>query len=451
MTFRATILKTLIDYHLWDFQSRLILAVSGGCDSMAMFHVLRLLAPNPTHQLVTAHIDHAVRKESADDAEFVEQTSIAAGIPFICIRLKNPDPPQGVSAEQYWRTERYKILHNIRTKTSAVAIATAHTATDHIETILMRLVTGAGPRGFLGIRLARTDGIIRPLLHVTRDEVKAFTDRHAIRWTEDISNKDISRPRNAIRKQVLPALRRINREAERNAVRSSILLANEDSFLSRQALDLLARSNWNDALPAMLDRNVFSGEPDVIVKRCATALNHSTGSRYTYRINETHIQALTDCLNGNRPFCPLPGSGKAIVKGHKILLLPGVSQADRLRIKELNGEGTFQIGAYSITVAFSPKNDHESDEILLANMFIRTRRPNDIFKDIDSSRSERLSEIFRRRRIPTEIRSLLPLIVNSDGEVIWISDPFCISEVSVCIDKNRCLKLTCKPISAIRC
>lgn len=450
MTFRAAILKTILDYKLWDFQSRLILAVSGGRDSMAMFHAIRFLTPDPAHQLVTVHIDHAVRPESAEDAEFVEQASIDAGIPFVGIRLKNSRPPKGVSAEQHWRVERYKILHDMCAKTGAVAIATAHTATDHVETILMRMVTGAGPRGFLGIRLVRKDGVIRPLLHVTREEVTAFADKQKICWREDSSNRDISRPRNAIRKNILPTLKQINQEAERNVVHSSMLLADEDLFLSDYALKILARSNWNNALPALLDLSAFEDGPNVIIRRCAAALYSSFGPQHNFRVTETHLQALAECLTGNRSFCPLPGGGKAIVKNRTLLMLPGVCHTDRFREIRLLEEGTFRIGAYSVTISHHSDGNFETEKMNLTNASIRTRRSNDRFKH-PNTRTERLSEIFRSRRIPLEIRPLLPLIVDQHDEVVWSADPFRISEIGVCLHKNRWIKLTCKPISAIRC
>lgn len=449
MTFRASIYQTILDHNLWDFRSRLVLAVSGGCDSMVMLHVLRFLAPDPTRQLAVVHVDHGARRDSADDAEFVEQETIMAGIPFISIRLTQSVPPRGVSAEQYWRTERYRILHGMRIRAGAVAIVTAHTATDHLETVLMRLITGSGPRGFLGIRVIRNDGIIRPLLRVTRDEVVEFAVATGVRWREDSSNLDTSKPRNAIRKHVVPALRMINPEADRNAVRSSAMLASEDALLSSQSLNLLARSNWNHAMPVMLDAAVFRTVPDTLANRCAAALYDSIGSQEEFRVETAHIQALANCLTGLRLSCPLPGGGRAWFKDGKILLVPGVCREDLLRELALPVEGSFRIGAYLIG-ACGISAVENTGRLPAACGFIRTRRPGDRFREESGARTHCLSEIFRVRRIPARIRSMLPLIIDQDGQVVWIPDPFHVSETCVQTLKNRWIKLTCKPISAIR-
>jgi tRNA(Ile)-lysidine synthase len=449
MTFRASIVQTILDYSLWDFRSRLILAVSGGCDSMVMLDVMRFLAPDPMRQLAVVHVDHGVRHVSADDAAFVEQETAGAGIPFTSIRLRRSDPPRGISAEQHWRTERYRVLHTMRAQSGAVAIATAHTATDHLETVLMRLITGTGPRGFLGIRANRNDGIIRPLLRVTRDEVAGFAASTGIRWRDDSSNRDTSKPRNAIRTHVIPVLRHINPEADRNAVHSSTMLANEDTLLSNLAMDLLARSNWNRAMPVMLDAAVFGEAPESLVNRCAAALYDSIGSRDDYRVETSHIRALSYCLTGSRPFCPLPEGGRAWYKDGKILLVPGVCREDLFREIALPVTGSFRIGAYSIT-ACGISDNQSTSAIPEGGGTIRTRRPGDTFRDRRRARTQRLSETFRLHRVPARIRPLLPLLIDQQGRAVWIPDPFRFSEICVPALKKRWIKLTCKPISAIR-
>lgn len=129
---------------------------------------------------------------------------------------------------------------------------------------------------------------------------------------------------------------------------------------------------------------------------------------------------------------------------------PGVCHTDRFREIRLLEEGTFRIGAYSVTISHHSDGNFETEKMNLTNASIRTRRSNDRFKH-PNTRTERLSEIFRSRRIPLEIRPLLPLIVDQHDEVVRSGSILFGYRRYNCLHKNRWIKLTCKPISAIRC
>jgi tRNA(Ile)-lysidine synthetase-like protein len=451
MNFYSAVLKTIVKNSLWDFESRLLLAVSGGRDSMAMFHTFIALTPEPEKSLIVAHIDHGIRPESADDAAFVEDISCDAGVPFVCIKLPSALPPENCSPEQFWRCERYRLLKQIQLSCGAKAIATAHTATDHLETLLLRISSGTGPRGFLGIRLKRMDGVIRPLLNVTRWDVADFADTSGLSWRDDVSNYDDSRPRNALRKHVVPVLRNLNPSVEALSVTASNLLADEDAYMSRQALLLLERADWKKTLPAKLDSAIFQTAAEPIIRRSATALYHDIAPKH--RLSHAHVTALSQCLKGESRKCPLPKDMLACHSNrhNSVFLIPFVTPEDRFCEVSLSSEGNFIVGAFKIGLKKIAPNRIPSREVAATgNPVLRTRRANDVYLDFTNGIEIRLSEFFRTENILVNLRPILPLLVCNQNRVLWVADPFTKSQINVFIRKNTVFRLTCNPLSAIK-
>lgn len=447
MSVPSTILHTLIRHRLWDLESPLLLAVSGGCDSMVMMHVFSRLASGS--RLFVAHIDHAVRPGSAEDGVFVESESRSLGLPFICRRLAAGIPPSGQSPEAYWRSERYRILLETMHQMGAVAVATAHTASDHFETVLLRLTAGSGPRGLLGIRIRRDDGVIRPMLELTREQVRAYAGTSGLRWREDESNADLQRPRNAIRARVIPVLREINPSADLAVLRGSMLLAGEDAVLSCEAHALLETAGWKQSLPALLDINPFKTAPFPMVLRAAAAIHQTISRICGSRSESAHLEALAKCLCGRQPRCPLPCGGSATSVRNGLLLMPGIP-ADALATEvQLPVSGSVRMGGFWLETT-EPGSGHDFDRSLLKGVLLRTRRPGDIFLDSISGRKISLSEHMRLQEIPVPVRRILPVMTDIDGRIIWIAGPFTRSETAA-EDLTGCrLILTCRPVWEIR-
>ncbi|MBN1878754.1 tRNA lysidine(34) synthetase TilS [bacterium] len=453
MSLRALVLQTLADHRLWDFRSRLVLAVSGGCDSMVMLNVLHALAPDPRSQLVVAHVDHNVRPGSANDAAFVEAAANTLEIPFICRKLTRGQAPSGLSSEAYWRRERYAILLDIRKQVEASAVATAHTATDHLETVLMRLTVGAGPRGFLGIRIRRNDGVIRPMLGITREEIISYAESTGIRWREDESNRDMRRPRNSIRSRVIPVLRTINPDVDRAVLRGSQLLAEEDALLSMQAHTILGAAGWKSLIPAMLNPDAFLSKPDSLVLRCAAALFDALIEVSGGRAEFSHIRALALCLSGKAHACRLPGGGQARRIPAGLLIIPGIPAEARIQDAEIPFATARQIGAYNVVceevpVPLEQPDDSETRVILdTLPVRIRLRRSND---RMAAGSQPRLSEYWRIHKVPAPLRALLPVVADSGSRIVWTAEAFKPSSVFLEESGGKRYLLTCRPVWAIR-
>jgi tRNA(Ile)-lysidine synthase len=186
--------------------SRVLVALSGGADSVALLHLLG--DPSLGLELEAAHVHHAARRAEANrDAEFCHLLCGRLGIPFHLLRIAvEPAPREG--REAAWRRLRYAALLELAARRSLAAVATAHHRDDVAEGVILQLLRGAGPRALAGIATATESGIIRPLLPWARAEIAGWLRARAIAWIEDSSNADLGHLRNRVRHVVLPELRR---------------------------------------------------------------------------------------------------------------------------------------------------------------------------------------------------------------------------------------------------
>lgn len=442
-----SVIDTVNKHRLWNYKDPLILAVSGGRDSMVMLDIFSKLAPDPQNQLIVAHVDHNSSHTSNETAAWVDQAACRYGLP--CVRYSIPPWRRAdkCSIESYWRTNRYKALQDIRSITQAAAIASAHTASDQLETILFRVISGTGPRGMLGVRHHREDQVIRPMLGVTRQEVTDYARARALTWLDDPTNKDLSKPRNALRQKVIPILTQINPQAPRNAVRLSSLLAQEDTILSQMAFDVLEEAGWTHSIPVALDCRILAKTDPVIVRRCAAAIY--TSIHADHRVTTAHIDNLVTCITGRQRHCPLPRGFNASCHGEQTVIVPGMKHFDQINVIESVPTRHFSTGAYNIEVS---RTSGETPDIKISDdrFSIRTRRSGDQWCDPITGVRRKISEQMRIKRIPIPIRKILPLLVSGENSIVWFPEPFRSDSVIIQKEFDSLLKLTCQPRSAIR-
>ena len=197
---RATVAR----HRLLAHGDRVLVAVSGGADSVALLHALGCLRPEHGLTLAVCHVHHGLRPDADRDAGFVETLAARLGCPVVVERVVVPHRPDR-SFEAAARTVRYAALERVARRMGASRIALGHTADDQAETVLMRLLQGAGPRGLAGIPIRR-GRVIRPLLAADRPAVLAHLALHDLPHVEDATNRDPKPLRNRIRHELLPLL-----------------------------------------------------------------------------------------------------------------------------------------------------------------------------------------------------------------------------------------------------
>jgi tRNA(Ile)-lysidine synthase len=216
----------------------ILVALSGGADSVALLLLLRDSHAGPLHAI---HVHHHARGDDADDdAAFCAELCSSAGVPM---ELAHIDPvlrPAGSSPEAWWRAERYRLFEEARQRLGVAVVATAHTLDDQAETVLLKLLRGAGPRGAAGIR-ERIAHLIRPLLGARRADLREWLSRRGQAWREDPSNADPSRPRAWVRGELMPRLAARFPSAQEHLAAFAEALRHDEAWLAA-ALD--ERGHW---------------------------------------------------------------------------------------------------------------------------------------------------------------------------------------------------------------
>lgn len=235
--------------------AHILVAVSGGADSMALLHALHAGAKCSRWRLTVAHLHHGLRGKAADaDSDFVRDT--AAGLKLPCIvgraRVATLARRRHVSIEMAGRAARYAFLARAARRAKADVIATAHTANDQAETVLLKLLRGAGRAGLSGIPAeSRLHGcrVVRPLLDCSRDAIVSYLRAVSFPWREDISNADRAMLRNRVRHELLPLLEReFNPRIRETLARTSRIFAAEDVWLEDLTAGLVRHCEQHDRL-----------------------------------------------------------------------------------------------------------------------------------------------------------------------------------------------------------
>ncbi len=190
-------------HNLWEKGETIILGVSGGSDSMVLFHVFSILAKKEDLKLIVAHVNYGFREDSYKDEQIVRDFTEKIGIP--CEVLSNFKLDEKDCNENKWRQVRFDFFSQIKEKYNADKIALAHTKNDQAETLLLHLLRGSGLNGLSAMRYKRDD-IIRPLLDVKREEILKYIEENSIKFATDSSNKDTKFLRNKVRLELLPYL-----------------------------------------------------------------------------------------------------------------------------------------------------------------------------------------------------------------------------------------------------
>jgi len=249
--------KTIADSALLERGDHLLAAVSGGPDSVALLWTLALLSFEYDLRLTTAHLNHGFRDAEAQGEEaFVH--SLCAGMGINCISktvdIRALKKGSGKSLEEVGREQRYRFLDEAAQTCGAKKIATGHHLDDQAETVLINLLRGSGLEGLKGIVPVREGRIIRPLLHIGREEILEFLNREGLPYIMDSSNSNLHFLRNRIRHQLIPELTaRYNPAIVRGLSHTAEIIRREDDYLQAAVRQVLIR--WG----------VVPGEADMLL------------------------------------------------------------------------------------------------------------------------------------------------------------------------------------------
>jgi tRNA(Ile)-lysidine synthase len=407
-------------YRRWGLEGgSVLLAVSGGADSSALLVGTARVRERLALQVEVATLDHGLRPEARDEVEAVARLAARWGLPCH-VRLLHLTSGPGLEARA--REARYAALEKVRRERGLQVVATAHTATDQAETLLMRLVRGTALRGAAGIHPSRRF-LVRPLIEHTREEVEAFLLEQGVSFVSDPMNVDPAFLRTRIRHEVLPVLARAAGFPVVPRLATFARLAAEDEAL----LGELANGAWSRLVLAegSLDAvGVRALEPP-LRRRVLARLLAEAGAE----VDDASLSRALRAVETGRPVTLRGGQRRGGLQLHtaggRVRCVRRPDPCAPPRELVLIGEGAtgLQEGTgWRFTVAPTPPPPGTLGLPLPEEtrwpLIVRTRRPGDRVRGPAGSR--KLQDVLVDRRIPAERRDVLPVVTDTGGALLWV-------------------------------
>lgn len=433
----ARVRDTIRKFDMLNICDKIVVAVSGGYDSMALLHVMKMMQKEYNLQLYAAHVNHMFRGAEADeDAAFVANICKAWEIPCFVTRINVPVimRERRLSAQEAAREVRYHFLKHIAAVTGSNKIAVGHNADDQAETILMRFIRGSGPEGLTGIPAVRC-GIIRPLIENFRIDIAKYCQEWGIETREDSTNKKSVYLRNRMRHNLIPHLERdYNNQLRKNLVILGEILQGEELYWAGIVEKELVRTVlWQEETPYIqIER--FNALPKALQRRMLRAVFQRKGIT---GVGFIHVEEVRDLLArgsvGASLHLPgnwrvvrhythvslekvMPNGGEAIILPAPVLLkVPGTVRLPAVKLVAEITVGT----AGECTGGWGGKVGLFDLEKLHSPLYVRTRRPGDRFFHAGIGHRKKLKEYFIDRKIPRAERDRILLVTHGE-DILWI-------------------------------
>lgn len=280
-------LQTVERHNLIPGGSTVLVAVSGGADSVALLHLIRAAARRKGWCVRAFHLNHRLRVAATEEEEFVRSLCLNWGVSLHVgyADVAGEARKRHRSIEETAREVRYRLLEEARQQLGCHCVALGHNADDNLETVIMNLVRGAGLRGLAGIPVCRWP-FVRPLLDIERQRIRDYLRARCVDWKEDESNLDQRFTRNMIRAQIVPLLRVLNPTVVQTVRRVGQLLRAEDEFLDDRATKVLRRVCQHTEEGVVFDTDRMGSYNRVLIRRMLRQLVPELDAGATERVLE---------------------------------------------------------------------------------------------------------------------------------------------------------------------
>jgi tRNA(Ile)-lysidine synthase len=365
---RVAIAITL--HHVFEPGERVVVAVSGGPDSLALLSVLREIVPAFPLHLTVAHFDHGWRAESQADRDFVASMASTWGYDFRTARAADDMS----HTENAARAARYAFLRQTAADSNSTAIALGHTQDDQVETLLLHLLRGSGSKG-LGAMRRRDGDLARPMLDISRTEIEAYLAQLHLTPIRDATNDDPRFTRNRLRQQLMPAIDAFDPAARDLLARTADILSEEDRFIEAQL------ANLPDDIAT--NRDAFARLPAALQRRVIRRLVPDAGFLEVERLRR-----------GDEPKPPAAATTPLRVAVRTCSCDPAAFKARD------------QVG-------------HLDADLVQLPLTVGNRKPGDRMHALGLTQPKRLQDILVDARVPRHLRDTLPLVSDRE-EIVWI-------------------------------
>ncbi|PSL42271.1 tRNA(Ile)-lysidine synthase [Salsuginibacillus halophilus] len=421
-------------HHLFESGDNVLVAVSGGVDSMVLLHWLHHFCANIS--VTAAHVDHNLRPESVNDSRLVQKFCAAEGIPFVNETLKAADYTAGANIQAEARRLRYNALETAASLHGCRKIATAHHADDQLETIWMAFARGTWGEGNWGIPPKRRADhadieVVRPFLPVEKSEIKAYAANYQIAYAEDESNASDKYTRNRFRR-MLPLLKAENPSMLDQLQPQLDRLNDERDWMKQEAEAALSKVAvfQNDhvelSCSALIERHAALQQH--MVKIILGALYESSSATPS----AIHIDACLRLATADHPSAriDLPGGLQAERMYDRLFFRPAPqSLPDAGCCQQINIPGTVNVETgvlHAWDTDELPAALQDPGQLVLSAaeiefpLHVRTRRRQDVMQPAGMHGTKKLKRILIDAKVPALWRNTWPVIVDNSGWVVWV-------------------------------
>jgi tRNA(Ile)-lysidine synthase len=434
-----------------------IVAVSGGPDSVCLLHILHELKDELNIRLVVAHFDHGLRSaEDESETAFVRDLAQSLKVPFETAKGRLLSKRTRGSREEVARNARYAFLEKVRKKHKAQKIALGHNLNDQAETILMRLLRGSGPSGLTGIPPSRDGSIIRPLIEIERQEIENYLKAKKLASVTDSSNLKTDYMRNKIRLEIMPLLEEQQPQLTRLLAQTAEILRDEDDYLEQTAeawvgknIEILPQNALSMPIPYFLKLPVAS-------RRRVIRLAIKDVKKDLRRISWDHIEAIQRLAQAEKPQAALNLPGRLTVRrtyGH-LILSASMKRKPKPFHYRLDEPGAYDLREIGRSISFEEiKNRRDlrlrgskwtallDAETLRFPLTLRSFKAGDKFIPFGMKGHKKLKDFFVDLKLPLEQRYLTPILCWNDKPV-WVCGFRIDDRFKVTSDTKRVMKVT---------
>ncbi len=417
----------------------IVLAVSGGPDSLCLLHLFNRLASEYSLKLIVAHLNHGLRPEAAAEEDGVAALADTMNLPYTSkkVNIKNYKKRLGLSEEAAGRRARYRFLLQTARDFQAEAIALGHHRDDQAETVLLNLIRGSGIDGLSGMfpsRLMNKVRLIRPLLDFKRCEIETYCFEHGLKPYTDSSNLETDYNRNKVRIELIPFLEeRYNPQIREALVRLAELAAEDRLFFEHQARIKAGKLAEHRGNAIFLDLSLLNALPRAISSRVLRLLlrRYRTGQELgSMHLNQL-LKLAAEGKAGSR--LNLPGGLRALKTSSALVFArKDLFKVEKLAERELVVPGLTQLPGGKVIraritrlndLAWPPESNSaylDYDSIPPGRIVIRSRKPGDRFHPQGAIGSKKLKSFLIDQKVDQIYRDALPL-VTIGSEIIWVA------------------------------
>lgn len=399
----------------------LVLAVSGGPDSMCLFHLLLEIKKEKNIKIICAHVNHGIRKESIEEKDFVEKYCKKNKCIFEYFELESLEKD---NFEAKARLKRYEFFNSMIKKYNANYLITAHHADDLIETILMRLTRGSNLSGYAGFKKETyldNFELIRPLIYVSKDDILKYNEQNNIEYRLDKTNDSDDYTRNRFRHHILPYLKEENKNVHQKILQFSEDLYLIDEHITKETSNILTNIYVSDKLKL----HDFNKLDLIIKKRIIESLLSIEYKDDIYLINNKHKNAILKLCESNKPngFLDLPKKIR-VIKSYDDLYF---SKSNDKTTLDIILDNKVVINDYSYITKIENTDIKKSNYIFRLNskeislpLRVRNIKIKDKIEVKNLNGSKKVKDIFIDNKIPVEKRRNWPIVVDSNDNILWI-------------------------------